>query len=80
MTYEMHFVAINGVQPNIPQNVEENLNVTTLSPDKDDAARQQQEPADISGKNIVQVSKQGSIIKAKDGSQIQNGDEGISRQ
>ena len=52
MTYEMHFVAINGVQPNIPQNVEESFNLESKSIDMKNQPKMQPE---ITGKNVVRA-------------------------
>ena len=57
MTYEMHFVAINGVQPNIPQNVEETLNLANHSLDKSEIVNHQGEQTAATGKNIIQAAK-----------------------
>ena len=57
MTYELHFVAINGVQPNIPQNVEENLILQPQAHDKQDHAGKSaaSQPDKITGKNIIKA-------------------------
>lgn len=57
MTYEMHFVTINGVQPNIPQNVEENLNLAGHPPEKQDPSKHQPDKTEVTGKNIIQAVK-----------------------
>jgi len=35
MTYTMHFTAINGVQPTIPQNIEETIDPADLAKEED---------------------------------------------
>ena len=57
MTYTMHFTAINGVQPHIPENVEETI--------KDTSSEGDVKPVTITGQDLISTHHTFEEIKNK---------------
>lgn len=61
----MHFTAINGVQPNIPENIEETIKEADNSSSEDNIRN-----VTITGKDIINTQKSFAEIQNKSAEQI----------